>query len=118
MAGALAGIAELLPAARIDRVWLFPPRMVGGRESGLAVLSAQPENNADDRREVYTLVYEIVGDGGAARREDILEEQATAPAELLDRVIAGVLRRLGTEQAAPELRDIGGDPARWQALLA
>jgi hypothetical protein len=32
--------------------------------------------------------------------------------------MAGVVRRLGTEDAAPAEAEIDGDPARWAALLA
>jgi hypothetical protein len=32
--------------------------------------------------------------------------------------MAGVVRRLGTEDAAPAEAEIDGDPARWGALLA
>lgn len=119
LAAALAEAGRRLPPERIDRVWLFPPRAVGERESGLAVLAVHPaEGGADDRRHVFTLRYEAVVERGRVRRADTLVEQAVAPAGRLERVIEGVLRRLAPGEEAAGLRAIGGDPARWAELLA
>ena len=46
------------------------------------------------------------GTGGSARRED-----------RVDRIIEGVLRRLDVPET-PDVRETGGDPARWAELLA
>jgi hypothetical protein len=121
LAAALAEAGRHLPPGRIDRVWLFPPRPLGERESGLAVLSVHPPCEAPTeagRRQVFTLRYEAITECGRTRRTDALEEQAVAPAERLERVIEGVLRRLGAETELPLLRVVGGDPAKWAELLA
>ncbi len=41
-----------------------------------------------------------------------------APAGRVERVIEGVLRRLGTETEVPRMEEVGGSPERWAALLA
>ena len=132
LAAALAAAAATLPPERVDQVWLFPPRTAGEKESGLAVLALLPrEGERADRRALCTLRYEAEPDrtaktGKGARalprmvRRDLLEEQGIAPADRLDRIIDGVVRRLGGDGGveAPEVRDVGGDPDRWRELLA
>jgi hypothetical protein len=120
LAAALAAAGGVLPAERIDRVWLFPARQTGERETGLAVLASYPEGDpASDRREVWTLEYQLEQlKGGRSQRTDSLAEQAVAPAARVERVIEGVLRRLGTEAETPRLEEVGGSPGRWALLLA
>ncbi|HEV2147825.1 MAG TPA: hypothetical protein VGR37_10520, partial [Longimicrobiaceae bacterium] len=103
-----------------DRVWTFPARQTGEKETGLAVLAAYPDGGAaSDRREVWTLGYEAEQPmGGKSRRADALTEQAVAPVGRVERVIEGVLRRLGTETEAPRMHPVEGSPARWAELLA
>ncbi|MBV9773611.1 MAG: hypothetical protein JO040_06650 [Gemmatimonadetes bacterium] len=120
LAAALAAVGDRLPPERIDQVWLFPARQTGDRETGLAVLAAFPDDGGSpERRAVWTLGYEAEQlKGGKSRRVDALLEQAVAPAGRVERVIEGVLRRLGSDTEVPELRSIGGDPSRWAELLA
>jgi hypothetical protein len=117
MVGALSALADRIPVVRIDRVWLFPPRQLGERESGLAVLSLYSDEPdlPGDRRQLYTLRYEA-SRGRSATRHDHLEQQGSAPRDRVSRVIAGVLRRLG-EAEDPRLETVEGDPARWSAVL-
>lgn len=117
MRGALAELPERIPIGRIDQLWLFPPRRIGGRENGLVVLSLFSEDeSASTRRQVFTLRYEEA-EGAAAYRSDALEEQGSAPMDRIPDVIAGVLGRLGEEEM-PRLEPIRGDPRRWDALFA
>lgn len=120
LAAALAAAAGTVAPERIDRVWLFPARQTGDRETGLAVLASWPEGEpASDRRGVWTLEYQVEQRGGGkSQRTHSLTEQAVAPAGRVERVIEGVLRRLGTETDAPRMEEVGGSPARWAALLA
>jgi hypothetical protein len=119
LAAALAAAAGTVAPERIDRVWLFPPRQTGDRETGLAVLASWPEGDpASDRRGVWTLEYQVEQlKGGKSQRTDSLTEQAVAPAGRVERVIDGVLRRLGTETETPRMEEVGGSPARWASLL-
>lgn len=125
LVAALAAVAERISPDRVDEVWLFPPRPVGEKESGLAVLTVFPaEGERADRRVLFTLRYEAEAEKtpkgkptGRVLRTDLLEEQGVAPADRLDRIVDGVVRRLGGAGDAPEVRPIGGDVARWEALL-
>ncbi len=59
LAAALAAAAGTVAPGRIDRVWLFPARQTGEKETGLAVLASWPEGEpASDRRGVWTLEYQ------------------------------------------------------------
>jgi hypothetical protein len=120
LAAALAAAAATLPPERIDRVWTFPARQAGEKETGLAVLATYRDGDAaSERRAVWTLGYEAEAlKGGKSRRTDALTEQATAPAARVERVIEGVLRRLGTEAEVPRVYPVEGSPARWAELLA
>ncbi|MDB4947732.1 MAG: hypothetical protein JWM27_381 [Gemmatimonadetes bacterium] len=135
LSAALAAVVERIPPERVDQVWLFPPRSVGEKESGLAVLAllpaeaeagpdadagASPKADAvSDRREVWTLQYDAERlKGGKTKRADTLLEQATVPSGLLERIIDGVVRRLGGDADAPDVHEVGGDAARWADLLA
>lgn len=118
LAAALTALA--LPPERVDTVWLFPTRTLGERESALAVLSLFDDDPA--RRRILTLQVERLP--APARRQprprvDTLAEQGSCPRERVERVLDGVLRRLGAAaaEATPRVEAIAGDPARWAALL-
>ena len=120
LAAALGTIAQRLPPERIDAVWLFPPRQLGARESGLAVLSVFPEGDEARRtRTIHTLHYVMEPPAPRARpvRTDELAEQGTVPLDRVDRIIEGVLRRLDVPET-PDVREIGGDGGKWNELLA
>ena len=115
----LRELPATVPVARIDRVWLFAPREVAGKESGLLVLSLLPEGEEDgSQRRVVTIRYEAERTRGRLRRTDTVAEQGSAPAERIPRLIEGVLRRLRDEAAEPVTHAIGGVPDRWHAWLA
>lgn len=111
---ALGGVEGRVAAERIDTVWLFDPRHTGGRESGLAVLSLFAAGGGK-RRRVCVLRYETGAAAGDARREEWVEE-GTVPLGRVERIIAGVLRRLD-DAPSPQRIDIEGDPERWSELL-
>ncbi len=119
LAAALAAAAGTVAPGRIDRIWLFPARQTGEKETGLAVLASWPEGEpASDRRGVWTLEYQVEQlKGGKSQRTDSLTEQAVVPAGRVERVIDGVLRRLGTETETPRMEEVGGDRAKWAELL-
>jgi hypothetical protein len=104
----------------VDLVWIFPPRTLGARESGLAVLALFAEPDArGPRRTLYTLAYEAESlKGGKTRRADALVEEGTVPPDRLDRIVDGMVRRLGGGMETPEVREVGGDPERWSRILA
>lgn len=117
LATALAAAAARIPPSRIAEAWIFPPRRVAAKESGLAVLVVNAAETGDARRTIWTLRYELEpGKGGKATRTDVLEEQGTVPPDRVPRIVEGVLRRLEGESDAPDVRAIGGEE-EWAALL-
>lgn len=119
LGAALARVAALFPAARLAQAWIFPPRRVAAKESGLAVLVVSAEDPADNRRTIWTLRYELeAGKGGKVDRTDHLDEQGTVPPDRVDRIVEGVVRRLEGEGGAPDVRELDGDAEAWRALLA
>ncbi|HYH78788.1 MAG TPA: hypothetical protein VEX86_03305 [Longimicrobium sp.] len=118
LGAALAGAAERIAPERVVQVWIFPPRQVGARETGLAVLVVAAEDEADARRTIWTLRYEAeTGKGGKTTRTDALEEQGTVPPDRVDRIVDGVVRRLEAGSDAPDIRDTAGEPEAWRTLL-
>src|SRR5215212_9767405 len=118
LGAALAGVAGRFPAARLAQVWLFPPRRVAAKESGLAVLVVTADEAGDERRTIWTLRYEAeAGKGGKVARTDALEEQGTVPPDRVDRIVDGVVRRLDGQGGAPDVRELEGDGEAWRALL-
>jgi hypothetical protein len=118
LGAALAAVGGRFPAERLAQAWIFPPRRIGGKESGLAVLVVSADDPADERRTIWTLRYEAeAAKGGRVTRTDALEEQGTVPPDRVDRIVDGVVRRLDGEGDAPDVREIEGDADVWRALL-
>jgi hypothetical protein len=116
---ALAAAAARIPPERVEQVWLFPPRRVAARESGLAVLVVMAEDAADARRTIWTVRYDAVpGEKGKVAVEQALEEQGTVPPDRVGRIVDGVARRLEAESDAPDVRDTAGAAEAWAALLS
>lgn len=106
-----------LPADALDALWIFPTRRTSSVESTVVVVACR-EPDAE-RRRVYTAHFTVTRDkkGKPAVLEN-LQEHATAPADALSRVVAGVVRRLGDEAAQPPRHEvIEGDPERFDALI-
>lgn len=98
-------VAEAVPPASIDRIWLFAPVRRDEREWGTAVVASRTE---DDRRRIFTASYLIVIRGRERGQGKVtVEEVGESPPEVVHEVIAGVLERSGeTEppvEIAPEL---------------
>lgn len=114
----LTALASRVPLESIERIWLFPPRQLRGGESGLVVLAlyrGAPDETG--HRRLVTLRYQSVPGGELPTQEELVE-QGVAPAERIDRVVAGVLLRLGDTPEALQVVRIEGDPARWERMLA
>lgn len=117
LGAALAAVAERFPPERLAQVWIFPPRRVAARESGLAVLVVRADQAEDDRETIWTLRYELEPDRGTVKRTDTLDEQGTVPPDRVGRIVDGVVRRLEGEGDPPDVRELEGDPEAWAALL-
>jgi hypothetical protein len=102
----------------VEQVWIFPPRRLAARESGLAVLVVVPDEPGDPRRAIWTVRYDGAMEKGKPVFTHVLEEQGTVPPDRIGRIVDGVARRLEAESDAPDVRDTGGDPDAWAALLA
>lgn len=119
LADALAAAAARVPPERVERVWTFPARTAGARETALAVLAVYAEGTEGaGQRTILTVRYraETARDGTVARTDEVVE-QGTVPPDRVERIIAGVLRRMEEPETA-EVRDTGGDPRKWAELLA
>jgi hypothetical protein len=118
LGAALASVADRIPPERVEQVWLFPPRRVGAKESGLAVLVVTAQDDADAGRTIWTVRYDAeTGKGGKTTAAHALEEQGTVPPDRVGRIVDGVVRRLEAESDAPDVRELAGDAAEWRALL-
>ena len=106
------------PVSRIERIWLFGPREIHGRESGLVVLSLlSPDDPRDGLRQVVTWRYEAERVRGRLQRSDTVAEEGWAPADRIPRVIEGVLRRLGNATENPIAGTVSGSEDHWWAFL-
>jgi hypothetical protein len=118
LAAALAAAVERLPVDQVDQVWTFPAHARGPRESGLAVLALFAAGAHDERRTLYTVRYDAESVKGEVRRADVVQEEGTVPRDRLDRLVDGIVRRLGGGMETPEIHDLGGAPERWAGLMA
>jgi hypothetical protein len=114
----LERIAERVPVAAIDTVWIFPPRKIAIGESIVVVVAGFAEND-EERRRVFTAHFTIArtkkGEATVTMRFD---EHASAPVTAVPRIMQGVLRRLGEDiEASPREEAIAGDQDRWDTLI-
>jgi hypothetical protein len=92
----LAGaVAEVVPPAEVDGVWVFSPLRHEGREWGTAVLSRLD----GDRRRIYTARY-VLGIKGKERGkfEATVQEVGSGPVAALTRLLQDAQKRIDDEQ--------------------
>lgn len=97
-------VAEQVPPAEVDGVWLFTPLRREGREWGTAVLSRVD----GDRRRIYTARYVLAIKGKERGRfEAAVQEVGSGPVEALAQLLEEARRRLDEEHPpqpiAPDL---------------
>jgi len=114
----LERLAVRVPPAVIDTLWLFPTRRASGVESTVAIISAFDPDDSE-RRKVGAARWLVMRDRrGAASITEDMHEYATAPADALQRVVDGVMRRLGDDaREPPRLVELGGETRAWDELL-
>ena len=115
----IASIPGRLPVERLDRLWVFPPKEIGSRESGLVVIAALPDSphgSADTQRDLLTLRYESDRSRPRAVPRVVVTDQGSAPPDRIPRVIAGVVARL-SDSDEPDEHSIRGRADAWRALL-
>lgn len=113
----LQGIAERLGAASIDRLWIFPPRVRGRKESGLIVVSRFAIDGDPERRRLFTASYGAERTGKGLTVEFSLSEEGAAPPDRFPPVVQGVGRRAGESEVGPRDVALGGDADGFEALL-
>lgn len=114
----LRDIPSMVSVDRIERVWVFSPRVSDEVESGLVVLSLLAGEGPDtDQREVVTVEYEARG--GKPRPAPVREMlgRGWAPAERVPQLISGVVRRLGEGEEEPLAVTVKGEIERWGELV-
>ncbi len=107
-------MARRLGEREIDRLWVFPPLIVGRKERGLVAASCFTEDGA---RRLYTALYSAERTGTSLSVENGIAEEGQAPPDRLPRVMRGVVRRSEIDLGEPRMVEIAGDPARLRALL-
>jgi hypothetical protein len=96
-------VAEILPPAEVDGVWVFSPVRRDTREWGTAVLSRLD----GERRRIYTARYVLAIKGKERGKfESSIQEVGTGPLDALARVLEEAQRRVDDEHppaaVAPE----------------
>lgn len=111
----LVGVRTRLGAETVDRLWIFPPRRRGRRESGLVAVSIFLDG--EERRRLLTVAYTAERTGRSLSIEPVFTQEGEAPPELLPRVMEGVVRRAGESRGEPREVSIGGDADTFGALI-
>ena len=87
-------VADVLPPAEVDGVWLFSPLRHEGREWGTAVLSRVD----GDRRRIYTARYVLAVKGKERGKfESTVQEVGSGPVEALARLLQEAQKRIDDE---------------------
>ena len=92
----LAGaVAEVVPPAEVDGVWVFSPLRREGREWGTAVVSRVD----GDRRRIYTARYMLAIKGKERGKfEASIEEVGSGPLTALAQLLQDTRKRIDDEQ--------------------
>ncbi|HXV86339.1 MAG TPA: hypothetical protein VD793_06555 [Gemmatimonadales bacterium] len=86
-------VAQAMPPAEIERIWLFAPVRQEDREWGTAVIGRRA---GGDRLRVYTARYMLMVRGRERGQHRVaVEEVGESPAAVIDEVIRGVQERAG-----------------------
>jgi hypothetical protein len=98
-------VAEALPPAEVDAVWVFTPLRREATEWGTAVLSRVD----GERRRIYTARYSLAVKGKERGKfEATIQEVGSGPMEVLARVLQEAQRR--TDDDHPP---VSVPPAEW-----
>jgi hypothetical protein len=107
-------MARRLGESEIDRLWVFPPLILGRKERGLVAASCFAENGS---RRLYTAPYSAERTGAGLSVVNGITEEGQAPPDRLPRVMQGVVRRSEIDLGEPRMVEIAGDPTKLKALL-
>ena len=115
----LARVAERVPPSLMDALWIFPTRMAAGAESTVIVVASFDETDPE-RRTIATAHFRVTRDKrGKATVAFTMQEHGSAPVGATQRVVDGVLRRLGDEvgKEAPRHVELDGAESAWRELI-
>jgi hypothetical protein len=103
-------VAERIPPAEVDGIWVFATLRPEGRDWGTAILS-----RADgDRRRIYTARYMLAIKGkDRGKFESWVQEVGSGPAAALARLLQDAQRRIDDEQPPTPV-----PPEEWFAAAA
>jgi len=105
-----AVVAEQIPPAEVDWVWVFPTLRHEGREWGTAVLS----RSDGERRRIYTARYVLAIKGKERGKFDAsVQEVGSGPVEALAKLLQEAQRRIDDEQPPEPV-----PPEDWFAAAA
>ena len=91
-------VADEVPPAEVDGVWVFRSIRQESREWGTAILSRVE----GDRRRIYTARYvHTIKGKERGKWSAVLEEVGSGPLEAIDELIKGVERRADEEMPTP-----------------
>ena len=107
-------MARCLGESEIDRLWVFPPLILGRKERGLVAASCFAQ---DGSRRLYTASYSAERTGAGLSVVNGITEEGRAPPDRLPRVMQGVARRSEIDLGEPRVVEIDGDPTKLKALL-
>lgn len=117
-------LKAILDRVRVDRiveVHFFPPIRQGPVETGVAVIAAEPEPDAPDRRHVvFSALYRWTRKGAERGKWEVnVVAEADAPLRTVDAVVRGVQERAGEaieprRVTAHELKSLMSERA-WQS---
>lgn len=87
-------VAQVMPPAEIDGIWVFAPVRREAREWGTAVLSRVD----GERRRIYTARYILALKGKERGKfESVVQEVGSGPVEALARLLQEAQRRIDDE---------------------
>lgn len=113
----LEALGRAIAPETIDELWIFPPRRIGPGQSTIVVASVIDPAAAEERRRIFTARFTLVRGTKVPELRQEMTEEGAAPAELVARVVDGVVRRLDDEPEPPRHARIEGRPAAWAQLL-
>ncbi len=121
-AAPLEALGRAIPPESIDELWIFPPRRIGPGQSTVIVASVmeatEAEGAPEERRRIVTARFTLVRGTKLPELRQEMTEEGAAPAELVARVVDGVVRRLDDEPEPPRHARIDGKAEAWRELLA
>lgn len=94
-------VAQAVPVAEVERIWVFPPVRRDEREWGTAVVARRIR---DDRVRIYTASYRMVVRGRERGQTQIsVEDVGETPDAVLADVIRGVQERAREDEPPVEI---------------